>query len=147
VTGTPDNLVLKFSSDLDATDADILSLIAFGKTTDELSSGGSDGESMSTAAIAKMMLDSLSDTIKETTGLSEVSFIMNHEGNETSVYVGLGAELSRQLSVSYGIDINDGETVQKVTTYYKLLEHLLLSSFQDTSGKLGGELRYRLEFR
>lgn len=147
VTGTPDDLVLEFSSDLDATDADIFSLIAFGKTTDELSSGGSDGESMSTAAIAKMMLDSLSDTIKETTGLSEVSFIMNHEGNETSVYVGLGAELSRQLSVSYGIDINDGETVQKVTTYYKLLEHLLLSSFQDTSGKLGGELRYRLEFR
>ena len=72
---------------------------------------------------------------------------MNHEGNETNVHVGLGAELSRQLSVSYGIDINDGETVQKVTTYYKLLEHLLLSSFQDTSGKLGGELKYRLEFR
>nr|WP_320014414.1 translocation/assembly module TamB domain-containing protein [uncultured Desulfobacter sp.] len=147
VTGTPDDLVLKFSSDLDATDADILSLIAFGKTTDEMGSVGSDGESMSAAAIAKMMLDSLSEKIKATTGLSEVSFIMNHEGNETSVYVGLGADLSRQLSVSYGIDINDGETVQKVTTYYKILEHLLLSSFQDTSGKLGGELKYRLEFR
>jgi len=146
VTGTPDDLVLEFSSDLDATDADIFSLIAFGKTTDEMS-GDTDGGAMTAAAIAKVMLDSLSEKIKETTGLSEVSFIMNHEGNETRVHVGLGADLSRQLSVSYGIDIRDGETVQTVTTYYKLLENLLLSSFQDTSGKLGGEFKYRLEFR
>jgi len=146
VTGTPDDLSLKFSSDLDATDADILSLIAFGKTTDEMG-GDSEGGSISATAIAKMMLESLNEKIKETTGLSEVSFSMDHQGNETSVHVGLGADLSRQLSVSYGIDIRDGETVQRVTTYYKLLEHLLLSSFQDTSGKLGGELKYRLEFR
>ena len=146
VTGTPDDLVLKFSSDLDATDADILSLIAFGKTTAEMG-GGSDDESLSASAIAKMMLDSLSDKIKDTTGLSEVSFNMDHEGDETYVHVGLGADLSRQLSVSYGIDISDGETVHTVTTYYKLLEHLLLSSSQSTSGKLGGELKYRLEFR
>nr|WP_319393301.1 translocation/assembly module TamB domain-containing protein [uncultured Desulfobacter sp.] len=146
ITGTPDDLVLKFSSDLDATDADILSLIAFGKTTAEMG-GGSDDESLSASAIAKMMLDSFSEKIKDTTGLSEVSFNMDHEGDETSVHVGLGADLSRQLSVSYGIDISDGETVHTVTTYYKLLEHLLLSSSQSTSGKLGGELKYRLEFR
>ncbi|WP_320040829.1 translocation/assembly module TamB domain-containing protein [uncultured Desulfobacter sp.] len=146
VTGTPDDLVLKFSSDLDASDADILSLIAFGKTTDEMGAD-SGGDSMSAAAIAKLMLDSLSERIKDTTGLSEVSFSMDHQGAETSVHVGLGADLSRQLSVAYGIDISSGETVHRVTTYYKLLEHLLLSSFQDTSGKLGGELKYRLEFR
>lgn len=146
VTGTPDDLVLKFSSDLDASDADILSLIAFGKTTDEIGED-SGGGSLSAAAIAKLMLDSLSERIKDTTGLSEVSFSMDRQGEATSVHVGLGADLSRQLSVAYGIDISSGETVHKVTTYYKLLEHLLLSSSQDTSGKLGGELKYRLEFR
>jgi len=146
VTGTPDDLALNFSSDPEATDADILSLIAFGKTTDEMSTD-IDGGAMSAAVIAKMMLDSFSEKIKDTTGLSEVSFSMDHEGNQTSVHVGLGADLSRQLSVSYDIEISAGETVQTVTTYYKLLEHLLLSSFQDTSGKLGGELKYRLEFR
>nr|MBP9599300.1 translocation/assembly module TamB domain-containing protein [Desulfobacter sp.] len=127
-------------------DADILSLIAFGKTTDEMSTD-IDGGSMSAAVIAKMILDSFSEKIKDSTGLSEVSFSMDNEGSETSVRVGLGADLSRQLSVSYDIEISDGQTVQTVTTYYKLLEHLLLSSFQDTSGKLGGELKYRLEFR
>jgi translocation and assembly module TamB len=146
VTGTPDDLALNFSSDPEATDADILSLIAFGKTTDEMSTD-IDGGSMSAAVIAKMILDSFSEKIKDTTGLSEVSFSMDNEGSETSVRVGLGADLSRQLSVSYDIEISDGQTVQTVTTYYKLLEHLLLSSFQDTSGKLGGELKYRLEFR
>lgn len=146
VTGTPDDLALEFSSDLDATDADILSLIAFGKTTDEMGAD-SDGGAMSATAIGKLMLDSLSEKIKDTTGLSDVSFSMDHQDNETSVYVGLGADLSRQLSVSYGIDISDTETVHTVTTYYKLLENLLLSSSQDTKGKLGGELKYRLEFR
>ncbi|NWH04439.1 translocation/assembly module TamB domain-containing protein [Desulfobacter latus] len=147
VTGTPDDLALEFSSDLEATDADILSLIAFGKTTDEMGSGNGGGDSMSTAAIAKILVDPLSEKIKEKTGLSEVNVSMDNQDNQTRVHVGLGADLSRQLSVSYGIDISDGETVQTVTTYYKLLEHLLLSSFQDTSGKLGGELKYRLEFR
>lgn len=146
VTGTPDDLVLKFSSDLDATDADILSLIAFGKTTDEMGGDTGDG-SMSAAAIARLMLDSLSEKIKDTTGLSEVSFSMDHQGAETSVHVGLGADLSRRLSVAYGAEFSDGETVHTITTYYKLLEHLLLSSTQDTRGKLGGELKYRLEFR
>lgn len=147
VTGTPDDLALEFSSDLAATDADIFSLIAFGKTTDEMGSGDSYGDSMSATAIAKMMVDSLSKKIKETTGLSDVSISMDHQNGETGVNVSLGADLSRQLSVSYGIGLSDGETVQTVTTYYKLLEHLLLSSFQNTSGKLGGELKYRLEFR
>ena len=148
VTGTPDDLALEFSSNPAATDADILSLIAFGKTTDEMGGGESDGDSMSATAIAKMLADPLSEKIKETTGLSEVSISMDEEKDgETGVHVSLGADLSRQLSVSYGMDISGGETVQTVTTYYKLLEHLLLSSFQDTSGKLGGELKYRLEFR
>jgi len=147
VTGTPDNLALEFSSDLAATDADIFSLIAFGKTTDEMGSGDSSGDSISAAAIAKMMVDSLSKKIKETTGLSDVSISMDNQNGETGVNVSLGADLSRQLSVSYGIGISAGQTVQTVTTYYKLLEHLMLSSFRNTSGKLGGELKYRLEFR
>ncbi|WP_321492273.1 translocation/assembly module TamB domain-containing protein [uncultured Desulfobacter sp.] len=148
VTGTPDDLDLKFSSEPAVSDADILSLIAFGKTTGEMGSGDSEGDTVSAATIAKLLADPLSEKIKETTGLSEVSFSMEDEENGTTgVHVSLGADLSRQFSVSYGMDISDGETVQTVTTYYKLLEHLLLSGFQDTGGKFGGELKYRLEFR
>ncbi len=149
ITGTPDNLDFEFTSDPDATDSDIISLIIFGKTTEEMGSGSdSDGDSSSAAAIAKVLADPLSEKLRETTGLSEVSISVDEDDNgDTGVHVSLGADLSRQLSVSYGMDISDGETVQTVTTYYKLLEHLLLSSFQDTSGKYGGELKYRLEFR
>ena len=148
VSGTPENLDFEFSSDPSATDADILSLIAFGKTTNEMGTNDGDGDSISATAIAKMLADPLSDKIKETTGLSEVSISMDEDDDgQTGVHVSLGADLSRQLSVSYGVDISAGETVQTVKTYYKLLEHLLLSSSQDTSGKLGGELKYRLEFR
>ncbi len=148
VTGTPDDLNLEFSSDPYETDADILSLIAFGKTTDEMGAGNSDGDSISAAAIAGILADPLSEKIMEATGLSQVDIHMDEgEDSDSGVQVRLGADLSRQLSISYGMDIHDGETVQTVTTYYKLLEHLILSSFQSTSGKFGGELKYRLEFR
>ncbi len=148
VSGTPDNLDVSFSSDPEESDADILSLIAFGKTTQEMGTDQGDGQTLPAGAIAEMLADPLGKKIKQTTGLSEVDISMaeNDNGN-TGVTVSLGADLSRQMSVSYGMEISDGETVQQVTTHYKLLENLILSSFQNTSGEFGGELKYRLEFR
>ncbi len=148
VTGTPDNLDVSFSSDPEESDADILSLIAFGKTTQEMGSDQGDGQTLPAGAIAQMLADPLGKKIKQTTGLSEVDISMAEDDNgNTGVTVSLGADLSRQISVSYGMEISDGETVQQVTTHYKLLENLILSSFQNTSGEFGGELKYRLEFR
>jgi len=49
--------------------------------------------------------------------------------------------------VTYDVDTRDGNTVQRVTTFYKLMENLLLRGYQDSGGKIGGELKYRLEFR
>jgi len=61
--------------------------------------------------------------------------------------VTVGKELSRQITVKYGVDVRNGETIQRVTTDYKILENFLMSGFQDTGGDFGGELKYRLEFR
>ena len=70
-----------------------------------------------------------------------------NDSGEQGLNVTVGKELSRQVTVKYGVDIRNGETVQRMTTDYKLLENLLMSGFQDTGGDFGGELKYRLEFR
>lgn len=145
-TGTPEDLSLSLTSDPTETQADILSLIAMGKTSREL--GGSSGVSGAGVA-AGLLADPVAKNLKQATGLDKVEIEMDEDEDtgEQGVKVSLGADLSRQMSVAYGVDIRDGETVQKVTTYYKLLEHLLMSGFQDTGGRFGGELKYRLEFR
>ncbi|MBU0969857.1 MAG: translocation/assembly module TamB domain-containing protein [Proteobacteria bacterium] len=149
VSGTPDNLDLQFSSIPPEQHGDILSLIAFGKTTRELRAAEGGGRFAPEEIFAGMVADSLQKSLKDATGLEHLE--INAEDKEgkgsPGVKVTVGTDLSRQMSVKYGADVRNGETVQRVTTYYKLLEHLLMSGYQDTGGRFGGELKYRLEFR
>ncbi len=149
LSGTPDNLNLQLSSVPQESHADIIALLAFGKTTRELRRSGS-GDGLSPSDIlAGFVADSLQPHVKETIGLDSVE-IQADKRSDTGTYGGtvtLGKELSRQLSVKYGVGVKDGETVQRVTTDYKILENFWLSGFQETGGNFGGGLKYRLEFR
>ncbi|MBU3950914.1 MAG: translocation/assembly module TamB domain-containing protein, partial [Proteobacteria bacterium] len=149
VSGTPDNLDIQFSSSPPEQHGDILSLIAFGKTTRELRAAEGGGRFAPEEIFAGMVADSLQKRLKDATGLDYLE--INTEDKEGTgspgVKVTVGTDLSRQMSVKYGADVRNGETVQRVTTYYKLLEHLLMSGYQDSGGRFGGELKYRLEFR
>jgi hypothetical protein len=79
----------------------------------------------------------------------EVEYRRNATEAEESeqMQVTLGKELSRRLTVKYGVERKSGELVQQSTGIYKLLENLSVNAFQDTEGDFGGEMRYRLEFR
>ncbi len=148
VSGTPENLEFKFSSNPPEQHVDILSLIAFGKTTRELRATDGGGRFAPEDILAGMMAESLQKSLKDATGLDYLEInTEDKESGSAGVNVSLGADLSRQISVKYGVNTRNGESVQRVTTYYKLLEHLLMSGYQDTDGKFGGELKYRLEFR
>lgn len=149
VSGTPDNLDFNFNSKPDEQDVDILSLLAFGKTTRELRTTDG-GSSFSPGEIlASFVAETLQEQMKDASGMDYLGIKLDDTNNsgEQGLNVTVGKELSRQVTVKYGVDIRNGETVQRVTTDYKLLENLLMSGFQDTGGDFGGELKYRLEFR
>jgi hypothetical protein len=61
--------------------------------------------------------------------------------------VTVGKELSRRITVKYGVQTKNAKVIQRVITEYKFLEQLLMNTFQDTEGHYGGGLRFRLEFR
>ena len=149
VSGTPDNLDFKFHSKPDEQDVDILSLLAFGKTTRELRN--SDGGSSFSAGeiFAGFVAETLQKEMKDASGMDYLEIKMNDtdDSGEQGVNVTVGKELSRYITVKYGVDVRNGETVQRVTTDYKILENFLMSGFQDTGGDFGGELKYRMEFR
>jgi translocation and assembly module TamB len=96
-----------------------------------------------------MVADSLQKSLKDSTGVDHLEIRTNDVGDADSqrVNVTVGTDLSREITVKYGVDVRNGETVQRVTTDYKLLETLLMSGYQDTGGNFGGELKYRMEFR
>ncbi|MFP4571584.1 MAG: translocation/assembly module TamB domain-containing protein, partial [Desulfobacterales bacterium] len=73
----------------------------------------------------------------------------NGDGTESDngVRVTVGKELSRRLTVKYGVERKSGEMVRQTTGIYRLLENLTANAYHDNEGSFGGEMRYRLEFR
>lgn len=150
VSGPPDNLDLRLSSTPPEEDADILSLLAVGETTRELASGSGEARPPE-EMLANLVAGRLEKRIKEGTGLDilELKYQGNGSGEEAGngVQVTVGKELSRRLTVKYGVERKSGIMVQQSTAIYKLLESLAVNAYQDSEGAFGGEMRYRLEFR
>ncbi len=150
ITGNPENLDFRLSSNPAEEDADILSLLATGKTTREMagSSGGGTGPER---MLANLVGGRLEKQVKEGTGLDIVEVEYSNTGRESEaeqeVRVTVGKELSRRLTVKYGVERRSGEMVQQSTGIYRLLENLSANAYQDSAGSFGGEMRYRLEFR
>jgi autotransporter translocation and assembly factor TamB len=151
VSGTPDNLDFRLTSDPSESDADIISLLAVGKTTGELTAGGGGAGRTPEEMLANVVAGRLAERVKEGTGLDIVEFEYRgeREGEDGTegVRVMVGKELSRRLTVKYGVERKSGVVVQQSTAIYKLLENLAVNAYQDTEGTFGGEVRYRLEFR
>ncbi|MEE4358627.1 MAG: translocation/assembly module TamB domain-containing protein [Desulfococcaceae bacterium] len=148
VSGTQDNLKFELRSDPREEHADILSLLVLGKTTKEMISGEG-GSTSATQLLADALAEKLGERLKESTALDtlELGYTEGETAEDSEIKVTVGKELSRRLSVKYGVETRSGETVQTATTEYKFLENLLMSAFQDTEGEFGGELIFRLEFR
>ena len=97
-----------------------------------------------------MIADTVGVDIKKSTGLDILQVEATDEGDEADVggvKVTVGKRLSDRMTVKYAVETKDGETVQTAITEYKLLEHILMSGFQDSQGVYGSELAFRIEFR
>jgi len=151
VSGAPANLDFKLRSDPPEEDADIISLLAVGKTTRELASGEGGASQSPEEMLANVVAGRLEKQVKQGTGLDIVEMEYRQNGAEAEaadeVRVTVGKELSRRLTIKYGVERKAGVVVQQSTAIYKLLEDLSVNAFQDTEGAFGGEMRYRLEFR
>jgi translocation and assembly module TamB len=151
VSGKPDNLNFRLTSDPQEEHWDILSLVAFGKTTVELSgnAGGTAGVSPR-QRIADMVAKSLQENIRSETSFDSIEMKYTEgtaSGSSGDIKLTVGKELAERLSIKYGVETQNGVTVQSAETEYKFLESILMKAFHDTEGDFGGELVFRLEFR
>jgi autotransporter translocation and assembly factor TamB len=148
--GTPDNLDMTLRSEPVETESDILSLILFGRTARELTAGEGGGQQTTGQIMAEMISETFGKDIKKTTGV-DILQLETTDGEDAEdaggIKVTVGKHLSDRMTVKYAIETKDGETTQRAITEYKLLEHILVSGFQDTAGVHGSELTFRIEFR
>jgi translocation and assembly module TamB len=150
MSGTPERLVVELSSTPQEEDADILSLLVFGKTTQEMSDGGNGGVDSTQALLAQVMASSFGTDIKKATGLDYLEVETNAGETATdsdTIQVTVGKDLTERLTVKYTIGSGKDGYHQRTATEYKLIEYILLSGFQDIEGNYGGEIIFRVEFR
>jgi|GEM_PF-5194555 len=160
ISGTPENLKFSLTSNPVEEDADILSLLVLGKTTEEILEGNGDKTQSAAKLLAGILSSSIEKNIKDATGIDtvEVEYITstnsteNGDGTtdetiENGVKVTLGKELSERLTLKYGVETKGGVTIHQAVSEYRFFENMLMNAYQDTENKYGAELVYRIEFR
>lgn len=150
VSGTPDNLMIKLDTNQSLSDADILSLILLGRINGDAAEQNGSSGATTAEMLAALMTSVWGDEIKKSTGVDilEIGTVTNNEdSNEDITQFTVGKQLTRRLTVKYALESGGEQMVQRAISEYRLLEHILASGFQDTAGKYGGELMFRIEFR
>jgi translocation and assembly module TamB len=152
--GPPDNIEFSRTSQPYLQDADILSLLLVGKTTDALQGSALDSTFRPGSQVQEIVTDLvgtfLNDQIRSVTGLD----VLKVDGlNSLStaakqdLLVTVGKNLTRRLATQISVGTENGALVQQAVIEYKLLENLLLRSVNSSQGSFGGEVRALFEFR
>jgi autotransporter translocation and assembly factor TamB len=150
IKGTLDNLALHLSSVPAENESDILSLILFGRTARELTTGEGGTQRSTGQIMAEMIAETFGEDIKRTTGVDILQMEASGSSDgrdDAGVKVTVGKHLSDRMTVKYAVGSKDGAVVQRAIAEYKLLENILVSGFQDSRGVYGSELVFRVEFR
>ncbi len=149
LTGPPDQLVFKLSSNPPESENDILSLILLGRTGSELAQGERGGRTTTQQMLAALIATAWGEDVKKRSGV-DILEVETGAGDDSEsadrLQVTVGKKLSRRLTLKYEVESGDEELVQRAVSEYRFLEHLLASGFQDSTGKYGGELLFRIEF-
>jgi autotransporter translocation and assembly factor TamB len=148
--GPLDNLEIQLTSVPLETEADILSLILFGRTTRELTTGGGGATRTTAQIMAEMLAGTFGEEVKTRTGVDilQVENTGGSDGDDPGgIKVTVGKHLSNRMTVKYAVETLSGETKQWAIMEYRLLERILVNGFQASNGSFGAELVYRIEFR
>ena len=150
VTGSLNELKLTLSSNPPLPENDILSLIIFGRTNSELTTGRGGGSATTQQMLAGLMATALGDEVKKTTGVDILEVDTGARTDDDSadrIQVTVGKNLTSRITVKYEVESNNGEMIQRAISEYRFTEQLLASGFQDSKGRYGGELLFRFEFQ
>lgn len=148
--GSPDDYKLEFSSDPYLEEKEIVSLITFGYTGNELEGKGTEMTSIEAASI--ILEGELESKVKKYFGFDrfQIDPYYSESAGSSEARVTVGKELRENLSATYSRGISTLED-EEVKLEYRLFENLSLegswTSTEEYVGSFGGDVILRYEFQ
>jgi translocation and assembly module TamB len=144
LSGRPDDLKFDLSSQPVLDSSDILSLILIGKTK-----GGKSSLSAG-QLISQALALTYGDEIKKKTGIDSIGITTPAEkGKNTSrnYSATIGKSINDRITYYQTIGKDEGGVKTSTTIEYKVFDTILIDSLYDSTGKIGGGVRYSRSFR
>ncbi|MBI4412355.1 MAG: translocation/assembly module TamB domain-containing protein [Deltaproteobacteria bacterium] len=144
IKGPSDNLALTLESTPTLNQNDIVSLIAYGRTPDQLSQG--DQGFFSRTAIASQIVGLLQRPLSKATRLDIVRLEAQY-GQEHPVLsrVSVGKQLSPRFAIAFTSDLTLDEALKGVQVEYQIFDNVLLKGVKDTGSRYRFDLTLRLQ--
>ncbi|MFQ5578993.1 MAG: translocation/assembly module TamB domain-containing protein [Nitrospiria bacterium] len=145
--GTLSQITLSLQSSPSLPQADILALLTLGKTTADIADGGAGGE-----ATAFVVSELLEEPVQKVTGVDRIQVnptIGESNGSKTTTGTRFTAEkrlLEDRLIVVYSTTLDPSEE-DLIRMVYEVNKNVSLVGNRDDRGEIGGDVRFRFEFR
>lgn len=144
IKGKMDNLEMSFESQPALNKNEVVSLIAFGRTPDQLNQ--SDKNLFSRSAIASQLVSIFQRPLSKATHLDIVKLDSNDIDNEALLTeLSIGKRLSDRVTFAFTTDLSLDQAYKGVVLEYQFLDNLLLKGSKDTGSKYRFNLAWRLE--
>ncbi len=149
IKGVIDNLALSLESTPPLNHTDIISLIAYGVTPEELSS--TKKNLFSTTAIASQVVSLLQRPLSRATHIdivkleSENDAFTNFNALNPVSRFSIGKQLSTRFSLVFTTDLTLSQAEKGVTAEYLIFDNILLKGVKDTSSRYRFDLTLRFE--
>jgi len=143
--GPLSHMQLRLESSPDLDDQNILALITFNKTIEELSQGEYRALANLSLFFAKDISRALGGPLESFTGID--IFTIEAREDSTGARVTVGKKLSKRVEVEYSSDMGGEFPLQETRLIYKLSDNLWLQGAQDSEGIYSFRLNFHFIIR
>lgn len=127
--------------------ADILSLLAFGKTTTELAESDAGGNTVTTSVVSEVIAGLLAAPVQEFTGLDRISIgVPSGKSSKNTIFTAEKRVLNDKLLVIYSNSFDPTEEAN-IQMFHDLGRNISIGVERNEKGQLGGDLRFRFELQ
>jgi len=147
LTGTPERVQLDLSSDPVLSQADILSVMTVGRTSEEVSTAGAG--TVATSEAASLLVGELIEEPAQQFGIDRVQIesAVDRSGLPVGSQLTIGKSLlDNRLLFLYAYPLNP-TSLPAYKLEYEVNRHISLIADGDDTGRVGGDIKFRFDFR
>jgi translocation and assembly module TamB len=147
LTGPLDRLKTSYTSDPALSTADIINLLAFGRTTaDAASSAATPASVGAESAIASAAGSQVASQVQKLTGISQLTFNPLASNNQDpGAQVAVQQRVSGNILLTFSTDVTSAQN-QSIQVQYQVKRNVTVSVLRDENGGYGFDVQYHKAF-